>query len=74
MFAKLPASVPCCIGNSGTWNCGTGVAVAVGVAVVVAAPPPPPPTLWNRGAVVGTPPRVLPQNGVTPLIIEPGVG
>ena len=81
MFAKLPASVPRCIGNSGssdTWNCGT-VPVAVVVAGICGTcptgVPPPPPTLWNRGVVVVVlpPPRLLPLNGLTPLISELGV-
>ena len=86
MFAKLPASVPRCIGNSGssgTWNCGT-VPVAVVVAGICGTcptgvpPPPPPPLGVNAGValLIGVlpPPRLLPLNGLTPLIIEPGVG
>ena len=75
MFAKLPASKPCCCGISGTWNsvvggtCGT---CPTGV------PPPPPLGVnagvgWNQGVHTPEPVALDLLNGLTPLISEPGV-
>ena len=76
MFAKLPASKPCCCGISGTWNSVVGG--ICGTCPTGVPPPPPPPLGVNDGValLIGVlpPPRLLPLNGLTPLSIEPGVG
>ena len=77
MFAKLPASKPCCCGSSGTTNSVVG-----GISGTCPTGVPPPPLLplgVNDGALLGVnagvlPPPVLRLNGLTPLRIEPGVG